>query len=224
MFIGHFAPAFVAAAVSPRSPRLGTLFVAAQLVDWGFFTFALLGVEHMRIDPGASAMVPFDLYDMPYTHSLIGAGIWALACLAIVAILRRSLIAGALAGAVVVSHWFVDWLVHIPDLTLDGQPPKFGLGLWDVPWVAIPLELGLTIGAFWFYLRRTRGPVGPPAVLLGALLLLQAINWFAPHPEAAGPFLYLQALLAYAVLTGLAMWVGENRWFQKRGGLALSAP
>jgi hypothetical protein len=222
MFIGHFAPAFIAAAVSPQSPRLGTLFVAAQLVDWGFFTLALFGVERLRVDPEASVMVPLDLYHMPYTHSLIGVGIWALACLAVVAILHRSLIAGALAGMVVVSHWLLDWVVHVPDLTLAGKPPKFGLGLWDYPWVAIPLELGLTLGAFAFYMQRTRGPMGPPAVLLGVLLLLQAVNWFAPHPETAGPFLYLQALFAFGILTALAVWVGENRWFQKRGSLAFA--
>lgn len=222
MFIGHFAPAFIAAAVSPQSPRLGTLFIAAQLVDWGFFALALAGVERMRVDSGASVMVPLDLYHMPYTHSLIGSGIWAMAFLAIIAILNRQLIAGVLAGAVVMSHWLLDWVVHVPDLTLNGHPPKFGLGLWDYPWVAIPLELGLTVGAFAFYLRRTRGPMGPPAVLLGVLLLLQVINWFGPHPEAAGPFLYIQALFAFAVLSALAAWVGENRRFQKRGSLAFA--
>lgn len=222
MFIGHFAPAFVAAAVNPQSPRLGALFVAAQLVDWVFFALALMGVEKLRVDPQASVMVPLDLYHMPYTHSLIGTAIWALACLAVVAIMHRNLFAGMLAGLVVLSHWVLDWVVHIPDLTINGQPPKLGLGLWNYPWIAIPLELGLTLGAFAFYLRRTRGPVGPPAVLLGALLLFQAVNWFAPPPESAGPFLYLQALIAFAVLTAIAVWVGENRWFQKRGGLALS--
>jgi hypothetical protein len=223
MFTGHFAPAFVAAAVSPQSPRLGTVFIAAQLVDWGFFTLALFGIERARVDPAASVMVPFDFYHMPYTHSLVGACIWAVAFLLIVAVMRRNFITGLLAGAVVLSHWFTDWLVHVPDLTIDGTPPKLGLGLWDYPWAAMPLELGLTLGAFWFYLRRTRGPVGPPAVLLGVMLLFQAINWFGPHPAEAGPFLYLQALFAFAVMTALAVWVGENRWFQKRGGLALSS-
>lgn len=223
MFIGHFAPAFVAAAVSPRSPRLGTLFMAAQLVDWGFFSLALVGAEHMRIDPQASVMVPFDLYDMPYTHSLIGAGLWALACLLVVGLAQRSLFAGLLAGLVVISHWPLDWLVHVPDLTLDGEPPKFGLGLWNYPAIAMPLELLLTGGAFAFYLRKTRGPIGPPLVLLGVMLLFQAVNWLAPHPEEAGAFVYLQALFAFAVLTALAMWVGENRWIQKRGGLAFAA-
>jgi len=127
-----------------------------------------------------------------------------------------------LAGMVVLSHWLLDWVVHVPDLTMSGGPPKLGLGLWNLPWVAIPLELGLVLGAFAFYIRRTRGPVGPPAVLLGAMLLLQAINWFAPHPDAAGLFLYVQALVAFGVLTALAAWVGENRWFRKRGSLAFA--
>lgn len=221
MFIGHFAPAFVAAAVSPERPRLATMFVAAQLVDWAFFALAAIGVEAMRIDPAASVMVPFDLYHMPYTHSLIGTAIFAAACLLVVAVHQRDLGVGVLAGLVVLSHWVLDWVVHVPDLTLDGTPPRLGLGLWNYPLVAIPLELALTLGAFAFYLSRTRGPAGPPAVLLGVMLLLQAFNWFAPHPDSAGLLLYLQALAAFGVLTALAGWVGENRWFRRRGGLAM---
>ena len=220
MFIGHFAPAFIAAAVTPERPRLGAMFVAAQLVDWGFFTLALFGAEAMRIDPAASVMVPFDLYHMPYTHSLLGAAIWAVAFFGVVAVYERSLRMGALAGLVVLSHWLLDFLVHVPDLTLDGTPPKLGLGLWNLPWLAIPLELGLIGAALTFYLRRTRGPAGPPLVLAGVMLLFQLVNWFGPHPETAGPFLYVQALVAFAILTALAAWVGENRWFRKRGGLA----
>lgn len=224
MFIGHFAPAFAAAAVCPDRPRLATMFVAGQLVDWGFFSLALVGAEHMRIDPHASVMVPFDLYDMPYTHSLIGTALWAMAMLLVVGIAFRNLRLGALAGLVVLSHWLLDWLVHPADLTIDGTPPKFGLGLWNMPWVEVPLELGITFGAFAFFMRRTRGPLGPPLVLAGVMLVFQTLNWLAPAPEAAGPFVYLQALFAFGVLTGIAAWVGENRWFRKRGTLAFGAP
>jgi len=223
MFIGHFAPAFVAAAVSPERPRLGMMFVAAQLVDWAFFIFSIAGLEHMRIvDPPASVMSPIDFHDMPYTHSLIGVTIWAALMLGVVAVQRRDLKLAALAGLVVMSHWLMDWLVHVPDLTIDGTPPKLGLGLWNFPWIAIPLELALTLGAFALYLRRTRGPAGPPAILIGVMLLLQAISWFGPHPESAGLFFALQALFAFAIMTALATWVGENRWFRKRGNLAFA--
>lgn len=220
MFIGHFAPAFVAAAAGPRAPKLGTMFIAAQLIDWGFFGLAIFGIEKMRIDPNATVMVPFDLHHMPYTHSLLGTTIWALTFALVVMIWQRRLLGGLLAGLVVLSHWALDWLTHRPDLTLAGGTERYGLGLWNFPYVAMPLELLITVGAFVYYIRRTRGPIGPPLVLLATLLVFQAINWFGPPPTEVNLFLYIQALVAFAVATGIAVWVGENRYFLRRGGLA----
>lgn len=220
MFIGHFAPALVAAALGPRAPKLATTFLAAQLVDWGFFGLALAGVEKMQVDPAATAMVPLDFYHMPYTHSLAGTGIWAVAFALIVMLWSRNAVGGILAGLVVMSHWVLDWVTHRPDLTMAGGEATYGLGLWNYPAIAIPLELAITLAAFIFYMRRSRGPIGPPLILLTVLLVFQAINWFGPAPTEAGPFLYIQSLFAFAVLTGIAAWVGENRYFVLRGGLA----
>lgn len=220
MFIGHFAPAFVAAAVYSRGPKLGTYFLAAQLVDWAFFALAMVGIEKMRIDPDATVMVPFDLYYMPFTHSLVGAAGWALAFGVIVTLWHRDSLAGMFAGIVVASHWVLDWLTHRPDLTLAGGEKAYGLGLWNYPEISIPLEIGITLAAWLFYVKRSRGPAAQPLILLLALLALQAVNWFAPHPEEAGLFVYAQALIAFGLLTLLAVWVGENRYFTHRGGLA----
>lgn len=102
MFVGHYSAAFAAAAL-PKAPKLGTLFVAAQLVDIAFFAFVPLGFEHLRVDPGASVMNPLDLYDMPWTHSLIGALGWATAF----AVLLRIAVgntAAALIGGLVFCH------------------------------------------------------------------------------------------------------------------------
>ena len=137
MFVGHYSAALVAAA-HPKAPRLGTLFVAAQLMDLGFFTFVLTGTEHMRLTPGFTVMNNMDLYDMPLTHSLLGAGGLALVFGIAVALWLRSRMAGAIAGTVVVSHWVLDLLVHAPDLTLAGSPPKLGLGLWNCPAIEMP--------------------------------------------------------------------------------------
>lgn len=223
MFIGHFAPAFVAAAAYSRGPRLATYFVAAQLVDWAFFSLALIGVEKMRIVPGATEMNPLDLYHMPYTHSLVGTAVFAIVFGIGVSIWRRSNLGGFVAALVVCSHWALDWAVHSPDLTIAGNGRHYGLGLWDRPEIAMPLELGLTLAAFVFYIKRSRGPLGQPLVLLAALLALQAINWFGPEPAEANAWLYLQALAAFAVVTGLAAWTAKNRFFVRRGGLAASA-
>lgn len=222
MFIGHFAPAFVAAAVHSRGPKLATYFVAAQLIDWGFFALAIIGIEKLRIDPNATVMVPFDLYYMPYTHSLVGAGIWALAFGLIVAIWHRDSIAGMISALVVASHWALDWLTHRPDLTLAGGDKAYGLGLWNYPEIAMPLEIGITLGAFVFYVSRSRGPVGQPLILISLLMALQMVNWFGPQPAEASWLVYLQALFAFGIVTAFAAWVGENRYFVRRGGLAAS--
>ena len=223
MYIGHFTPAFVAAASSPRAPGLGTLFVAAQFVDLAFFTFVLGGVEQMRVVPGITAMNPMDLQHMPYTHSLAGNAAWAAGFGLAVGVALRSRTAGTIAALVALSHWFVDLLVHRPDLTLAGTPPKLGFGLWNQPLIAMPLELVLTGLAFWFYLMRTRGPVGPVVALASALLLFQAINWFGPQPEAMTPALPLSALASYAVLIALAAWVGHSRRHRHGAGLAMAS-
>ena len=223
MFIGHFAPAFLAAAVYSRGPKLGTYFVAAQLVDWGFFTLALMGVEKMRIDLDAPVMVPFDLYQMPYTHSIAGTGVWALGFAIIIAIWHRDALAGLLSALVVASHWALDWVTHAPDLTLAGGDTAYGLGLWNHPEIAKPLDLGITLAAFLFYNVRSRGPAAQPFILITVLLGFQMINWFAAPPAEAGPMVYIQALIAFAIVTGFAVWTGENRYFTQRGGLAAAS-
>ena len=77
--------------------------------------------------------------------------------------------------------------------------------------------------AFIYYLKRSRGPVAPPLILISVMMALQMVNWFAPHPAEAGMLLYGQALVAFAVLTGFAVWTEKNRYFTKRGGLAASS-
>lgn len=211
MFIGHWAPAFLAAAVSPRAPRLGALFLAGQLVDWAFFGLTIVGVEKMRIEPGATAMNALDLYHMPYTHSLLGSAAWAMAFAGILLLWRRDLAAATIGGVVVLSHWLLDLLVHRPDLTLAGSPPKFGLGLWNYPYVEMPLEIGLISLCFWLYLRNTKGPVGPPLILLAVLLALQAFNWFGPEPEVWSLALPLMGFVGFGLPTLLAVWVGSTR-------------
>lgn len=217
MFIGHYAPAFVAAA-SPKSPRLGALFVAAQLVDIAFFAFLILGVEHMRLAPHATVMNAMDLYDMPWTHSLVGAIGWGAAFALAIGLLRGSWTTAGIGGAVVVSHWLVDLLVHRPDLTLAGQPPKLGLGLWNYPVVEIPLELIFAYGGLAFFMRRTQatGAMGrwSPWVLAIAMAVLQAINWTTPQPDTvtpAPPATGWLGLFAYVVLAVIAWWVARTR-------------
>jgi hypothetical protein len=215
MFIGHYSAAFIAA-THPKAPPLAALFVGAQLVDFGFFSLALAGVEAMRITPGFTVMNPMDLYHMPYTHSLLGGALWAIGFTLLLRIILTSWTPAIIGGAVVLSHWFIDLLVHSADLTLWGSPPKLGFGLWNHPLIEMPLEIALTFGTMWLFLRATtptRKSYAVP-VLIVVLLALQAFNWFAPPPASFEPSQPIMALIAFVILTALALWVGRTRIFK----------
>ncbi|MBV7255720.1 hypothetical protein KCG44_02850 [Pacificimonas sp. WHA3] len=214
MFIGHFGPA-LAAAAHEKAPPLPVLLIAAQLTDFAFFGFVLADVEAFRIIPGFTALSPFDLYHMPYTHSLLGTVVWAAGFAILTGMIFRSRVAGLLGGAVVLSHWLLDLLTHVPDLTLAGRPPLLGLGLWDVPAIAIPLEIGVFVTGLWLYAR------GRPAIsrrgswLLGGfgvlLLAAQLVNWFGgafPDSADAGA---QEGLLAFTVIALLGWAVSKWR-------------
>ena len=219
MFIGHFAPAMVAA-THPRAPGLGTLFVAGQLLDFGFFGLALAGIENFRITPGITKMVPLDLYDMPYTHSLLGSAVWAAAFALLIWLFTRNRTGAFIGGAVVLSHWFLDLLVHAPDLTLAGAPPKMGFALWNHPMIEMPLELAITFGALAFFVIRTRAVSSRSKYALGLLAVLllafQSINWFGPEPETADTAMKLTGLFAFSVAALAAWWAGRTRLLKQR--------
>ena len=218
MFVGHFAPALLAATYR-RAPRLPVLFVAAQLVDCAFFMFTLVGIEHYAVLPGATAVEPFDLYSMPWTHSLLGCLGWASAMGIALRLAGASHRATWIAMAVVASHWPLDWLVHAPDLTIAGGGVRHGLGLWNHPLIAMPLELALLFVALTDYAGRTRPVRRDATAALVALWIglaaLQGIAWLAPRPTAyldPAPSGYaLAALIGYAIATALAWWVARTR-------------
>jgi hypothetical protein len=212
MFIGHYAPALIAAA-HPKAPRLGTLFVAAQLVDFAFFTLLLTGTEKMRLTLGTTVMNPMDLYYMPYTHSLLGSFAWATGFAILIRLWLKSWTPALIAGGVVVSHWFIDLIVHTKDLTLFGSPPKFGFGLWNHPMIEMPLELGITFAALWYYTAKRpaiRTTTAVPALVL-FLFVVQLIDWFGPKPTQVDATISIMGLASYTVAALLAVWVGQNR-------------
>lgn len=209
MFIGHWAPAMVAA-THKDAPSLPVLFIAAQLVDWAFFLFLMLGVESMRLVPGISAMNPLDLYHMPYTHSLLASACWAAGFGVLVYVVTRNRASAFIAALVVVSHWFIDLVVHIPDLTIAGGEPKLGFGLWNYPAIAMPLELLLTFGAIGFYALNAPPRLVPLLVLSATLVLFQAVNWFGPAETEVTAGFSLLAFCAFGIVTLAAWWLHRS--------------
>lgn len=209
MFIGHWAPAMVAA-THKDAPSLPILFIAAQLVDWAFFLFLMFGVEGMRVTPGISVMNPMDLHHMPYTHSLLGSVLWAAGFGALVFAFSRNRTAAVITALVVVSHWFLDLIVHVPDLTIAGSPPKMGFGLWNYPAIEMPLELAITFGALWLYARKAKPKSAALLTLAVFMLVLQAINWFGPVEPEVTLGTSLLALFAFGLVTLAAWWTARS--------------
>lgn len=214
MFIGHYAPAFAAAALR-KAPPLAVLVIAVQVLDFAFFAFALAGIEHYRLTPYFTASNWLDLYDMPYSHSLLGAAVLGAVFGLLVLAFTRSRAAAGIAFACVLSHWLADYIVHAPDLTLAGSPPKLGLGLWNHPLAEHGLEVVLAFGTLAFFAARTRA-AGPRAGLFLALFaavlgLFQVIDWFSPRTTEVSPAQPLLALFAFTVLAALALLVQATR-------------
>jgi len=124
MFVGHYGVSFAARLVNRAIP-LWVLFVAVQWLDVVWAPLVLLGIEKVRIVPGFTATNPLDLYYMPYTHSLIAALLWSIAGIAVYHLLtgtgwKTSL----LIGVAILSHWVLDFVVHVPDLSVYGNAMK----------------------------------------------------------------------------------------------------
>src|ERR1700730_17284828 len=112
MFVGNYGPRFAIKSVRRGIP-LWLLFVAVQLLDFGWAVLVLLGVEKVRIVPGITASNPLDLYYMPYTHGLVAAILWAAAAIVLCRLLPRVATRSATVwiGVAVFSHWVLDFLV-----------------------------------------------------------------------------------------------------------------
>jgi hypothetical protein len=199
MFVGHYGVSFAARRIDERIP-LWVLFVAVQLLDVLWAPLVLLGIEKVRIVPGATASNPLDLYYMPYTHSLVAAVAWS--CVAgiiyqVVALpaQRRASIVVALA---VFSHWVLDFLVHRPDLPVFGNAAKVGLGLWNAPTLALGLEIALLFGGIALWGRRSRGSFLQTLVFGALMVAIQCYVFFGP-PPASDRSAAVTALVAYAL-------------------------
>ena len=68
MFIGHFAVAFAAKKVSPKT-SLGTLILAAEWIGLIFPVLVLAGVEHAGIKEGANTGCSTSSRTPPTCHS-----------------------------------------------------------------------------------------------------------------------------------------------------------
>jgi membrane-bound metal-dependent hydrolase YbcI (DUF457 family) len=213
MFIGHFGVGFGAKKIDNK-PSLGTLFFAAQFVDllWPFLL--ILGIEKVEITPDISAFNPLDFTYYPFTHSLLGAIFWALLFGAIYFFIKKNTKSAIVLGVLVISHWILDLITHIPDLPLfPGSSIKVGLGLWNsIPLTIIVEGLIFFVGVYlYFKSTKTKNKKGTFALwgLVIFLILIYILNIIGPPPESAEAIGYIASSQWLIIAWGY--WIDKNR-------------
>jgi hypothetical protein len=190
MIIGHLALGFAAKRAAPRA-SLAMLFLASQFADVLWPVLVALGIEQVRIDPGNTVFMPLDFVRYPYSHSLVLMTVWGI----LLGLIRRSLVqdgarAAVVVGALVVSHWVLDFVTHWADLPLYPGGPLFGLGLWNSIPGTLMVEMPMFVAGLWLYVVATdaRDWIGRWVfwALVGFLLVgyVAAIGWVPPSIPA----------------------------------------
>lgn len=214
MFLGHYGVALALKRVEPTI-SLGTLFLATQLADLLWGCFLLIGWEQVRIIPDPNPLLNFEFIDYPISHSLAGMIGWGLAAGVVyyswpTRDTTRHWQASVLIGLLVISHYFLDVIVHRPDLPLVGNDSvKLGLGLWDHFGLSVALEfLVLAAGAgVYATLRSRKHPVRPGR--LGVVLLILSGTYAAAllgPPPPSTTAVAVGDIVFILVLAGLGAW------------------
>jgi len=241
MFIGHFALGYAAKRWAPRL-SLAVLFAAAIFADLLWPVLVALGIEHVRIVPGITASTPLEFISYPYSHSLLTLTLLG-ALFAWLARLRASRFhlrarrfggqAGAAGSApiapiappapialgiivllLVVSHWVLDVVTHIPDMPLYPNGPKFGLGLWNSVPGTLAVETALFVIGVWMYARATkaRDAIGKWAFVgVTSFLFVGFVINAAGTPPPSVTALWMMALGLGALTLWLAWFADHHR-------------
>ena len=219
MFIGHFAVGFASKKFAPRC-NLAVLMAAPLWLDILWPIFLLLGWEHVRIDPGNTRFTPLDLYDFPWSHSLLISLVWATLFAGV-----YYAVAGYRTGAIVVwtgvvSHWVLDWITHRPDMPLYPGGRRYGLGLWNSIPGTLMVEIAMFVVGIWLYVQVTRARdwIGRYAFWAYVLLLLAAYvsDRFSAPPADVMRDIAKPAAVITPILLLWTWWFDRHRELRSR--------
>jgi membrane-bound metal-dependent hydrolase YbcI (DUF457 family) len=192
---------FASKRLAPEA-SLGVLMIAPLFCDVLWPVFLALGIEHARIEPGATKVTPLDLYDYPYSHSLVATIGWSALAAGLYYMLRRDRRAAWVIAAGVFSHFILDFVSHRPDMPLwPGGTARVGLGLWNSVPGTIAVEAPMFVAGVVLYAHTTRArdKVGSIAfwALVALLSLAYVSDFLSPPPPS------IQAVM----IVGFASWI-----------------
>jgi membrane-bound metal-dependent hydrolase YbcI (DUF457 family) len=213
MILGHYAVALAAKRYAPRT-SLGTLILAAQLLDLIWPLFLLAGWERVHIVPGLMRASPFDFEHYPISHSLLAALVWGALLGGGYHVFRRYPRGAAAIGIAVVSHWLLDVPMHRADLPLwPGGATKIGFGLWNSVAATIFVEVSLLAGGVAIYTRvtqpRERAGTRGLVAMIAVLVLIFLVGLFGPAIGSERTLALFSLMLWLFVPWGY--WVDRHR-------------
>ena len=213
MFLAHYGVALGLKKVAPKT-SLATLVVGTTLLDLLWPLFLMLGWEQVEIVEGITKMTPLDFSYYPFSHSLVAVIGWSLFTGIIYFAITRYRVGAFAICIAVASHWFLDVLVHRPDLPLGFSAEIFfGLGLWNYPIITLILEFGILCAGLYFYIRTTSAVdmVGRYALygFIGTLSLIYIANILGPVPPSVAIISYVGNAAWLFVLW--AFWIDKHR-------------
>ncbi len=214
MFIGHFAVAFAAKKVAPKS-SLGTLVIAAAFLDVVWPVLVLFGVERLRIVPGFTAINPFDFVHYPWSHSLLMTAVWALLFALVYFAVRRDRVGAVWLGIVVASHWVLDFVSHSPDMPLyPGGSERLGLGLWQSIPATFAVEGLMFAAGIALYMQSTKAKdrIGTLAwwAFIALLVALYIPGPWSPPPPSENA-VAIMGIVALGIFGSWAYWIDRHR-------------
>lgn len=222
MLAGHYSASFAAKTLAPRLPWWAVL-LAAQAVDIVLDVLLLFGIERVSLDFSLPSN-PLVIEYVPFTHSLLGNAGWAVLAYFVTMRCLQNRRAAFIVSLTVLSHWFLDVIIHRPDMTLHGAEPRLGTSLWNYPALANGLELSLLVLGLLGYLavaRPTRREARAAWLLTLLLVATQVYAIVAPPPPTTTA-MAVSLFASYLSAAGIAAWLERRaRAADQRDGLAL---
>ena len=203
------------------------MFTACQFADLLWPTLLLLGYERVEVQQGATLMTPLNFVSYPYSHSLLALCAWGVLFGVAYSVIRQGRIRPAVTIALlVVSHWFLDYVTHLPDLplTLHGST-RVGLGLWNSVPGTLAAEFALFGIGLAMYLRATKardraGSIGLWS-LVAFLVIVYIAATFGPPPPTPAAIAWSAQSMWLIVLWGY--WIDKHRVPHRNGDKGLGA-
>jgi membrane-bound metal-dependent hydrolase YbcI (DUF457 family) len=220
LFIGHFAVGFAGKKLAPKA-SLPALLFAALFADILWPVLVAVGAEKVRIAPGNTVYTPLEFVSYPWSHSLLMLLIWG----GLIGAFFRKRTDGrriwAVIAALVVSHWFLDWITHAPDMPVYPGGPGYGLALWNNVNLTMIIEIAMFAVGVWMYWSVTRARDGIGRWAFGGLVaLLLGFFIFDSLDPSAPPsvkMIWTSALIATAVVLAWAAWIDRHRSLKTAG-------